>query len=506
MVGDLLQGGVGIAQALGLHIGLLVQLAIGDGQLKLGQVFKAGEEPAVDLGDLMNGVHRPACLKGFENREEAAVILMGKAHLQRLVGQGLGVEGIEANLRAADRLHNAHLKAGGNGHDLAGGLHLGAQLPAGAVELVKGPLGELHHHVIHRRLKARASLASDVVGDLVEIVAQGDLGGDFGDGVAGCLAGQRRGAGDTGVHFDDGVLKAVGIESKLAVAAADDAEGGDDIQRGLAEHLILLVRQGEGGGNHNGVAGVDAHGVEVLHAAHGNDVAGAVAHGFKLNFFPALDIPLHQNLGDGGHVQAGAGNDTELLFAVGHAAAGAAKGKGRADDHRVADAVSHRQSILQRFGNVRGDGGLADGGHGVLKELAILGLVDGLGVGAQEAHAVSLQEALLAQLHGDGEPHLAAEPGEHAVGLLLFDDALDGLGREGLQVDLVGQGAVGHDGGGVGVDQHHVQSGVLQDTAGLGAGIVKLGGLADDDGTRADDQYLFDVFIQRHSSFPPSCP
>ena len=119
----------------------------------------------------MNGVHRPACLKGFENREEAAVILMGKAHLQRLVGQGLGVEGIEANLRAADRLHNAHLKAGGNGHDLAGGLHLGTKLPAGAVELVKRPLGELHHHVVHRRLKARASLASDVVCNLVKIVA-----------------------------------------------------------------------------------------------------------------------------------------------------------------------------------------------------------------------------------------------------------------------------------------------------------------------------------------------
>ena len=70
----------------------------------------------------MDGVHGPAGFEGLENGEEAAVILVRKAHLQGLVGQGLGVEGVEADLRAPDGLHNAHFKAGGDGHDLAGGL------------------------------------------------------------------------------------------------------------------------------------------------------------------------------------------------------------------------------------------------------------------------------------------------------------------------------------------------------------------------------------------------
>ena len=38
----------------------------------------------------------------------------------------------------------------------------------------------------------------------------------------------------------------------------------------------------------------------------------------------------------------------------------------------------------------------------------------------------------------------------------------------------------------------------LQGAAGLGAGVVEFGGLADDDGARADDQYLFNILIQRH--------
>ena len=150
------------------------------------------------------------------------------------------------------------------------------------------------------------------------------------------------------------------------------------------------------------------------------------------------------------------------------------------------------------MGGVRGDGGLADLGHGVFEELPVLGLVDGLGVGADEADVVLLEEALVVQLHGDGQAGLPPQAGQKAVRLGLQDDALDGLGGKGLQVDGVCHGVVGHNGGGVGVDQDGLHPLLLQHPAGLGAGVVKFSGLADDDGAGTDDKYLLNGWILRH--------
>ena len=99
-------------------------------------------------------------------------------------------------------------------------------------ELVKGPLGELHHHIVHCGLKTGESLTGHIVFDLIQGVTQGDLGGDLGNGIARGLGGQGGGAGDPGVYLDDSILKAVWVQGKLAVAAALDAQLLDDLQSG----------------------------------------------------------------------------------------------------------------------------------------------------------------------------------------------------------------------------------------------------------------------------------
>ena len=258
-----------------------------------------------------------------------------------VLGIVFAVQAVQAHLRPPDGLHQRHLKAGGDGHDLAGGLHLGTQLAAGVGKLIEGPLGHLHHNVVQRGLKAGAGLAGDVVFDLVQGVAQGDLGGDLGNGIAGGLGGQGGGAGHTGVHLDDRILKAVRVQSQLHVAAAHDAQMGDDVQRGLPQHLELLVRQSLGGGHHDGVAGVDAYRVKVLHGADGNHVAHAVPHGLKLDLLPAEDGPLHQNLGNRRGIQTGLGDDPQLRFVGSGAAAGTAQGKGGTDDDGITDPLGH---------------------------------------------------------------------------------------------------------------------------------------------------------------------
>ena len=248
-----------------------------------------------------------------------------------------GVQRVERYLGAANRLHKRRFKARRDRHDLARRLHLRAESAGGADKLIKRPLGELDDNIVKSRLKAGAGLAGDVVLYLVKGIAESDFRGDLRDGIAGRLGREGGGAGDAGVDLDDRVLKAVGVQRELAVAAADDVERGDDVQRGGAEHLVLLIRERERGGDDNAVAGVHADGVEVLHGADGDDVAGGVAHCLKLDLLPAVDVLFDKDLGDGGGGEPAQGGRAHLLLVIRDAAAGAAERKGGADNDGVAD-------------------------------------------------------------------------------------------------------------------------------------------------------------------------
>ena len=95
---------------------------------------------------------------------------------------------------------------------------------------------------------------------------------------------------------------------------------------------------------------------------------------------------------------------------------------------------------------------------------------------------------------------LPAEGGQEGVGPLLGDDLLDDLPGDRLDVGAVGRLRVGHDGGRVGVHQDDRVALLAERLARLGAGVVELAGLADDDGAGADEQDLLDVGALRHGS------
>src|SRR5258708_13677871 len=67
-------------------------------------------------------------------------------------------------------------------------------------------------------------------------------------------------------------------------------------------------------------------------------------------------------------------------------------------------------------------------------------------------------------------------------------------------VDGVRHLRVGHDGRGVGIDENDAIALFAQRLAGLGAGIVELARLADDDRSRSDDQDA--VRSEEHTSTP----
>ena len=102
-------------------------------------------------------------------------------------------------------------------------------------------------------------------------------------------------------------------------------------------------------------------------------------------------------------------------------------------------------------------------------------------------------DAALVEGQADVQARLAAEGGQHGIGLLDGDDLLDDLGRDRLDIGPIGHLGVGHDRGRVRVDQHDLVALLAERLARLGARIVELAGLADHDRPGADDQDLLDI-------------
>ena len=144
----------------------------------------------------------------------------------------------------------------------------------------------------------------------------------------------------------------------------------------------------------------------------------------------------------------------------------------------------------------------ADGAHRLAEQLAVLRLVDGVGVGADHLDAEFVEDAHLLQRQGGVEGRLPAHGRQQGVGTLLLDDLGDDLGRDRLHIGGVGEIGIGHDRRRVRIDQDDPVALFAQRLAGLGAGIIELGGLADDDRPRPDDEDRGDIVPFGHSRDP----
>ena len=394
----------------------------------------------------------------------------------------------------------ALLPAPAHAHHLAGGLHLGGQEIGGGGELVKGEPGHFGDHIVQCGLKAGRGVGQ---ADLIQIHTHGDFGRDPGDGVARGLGGQGGGTGHPGVDLDDIVPEGMGVKGKLYIAAALHVQRPDDFQGAVPEHVVFLIGQGLAGGHHDGVAGVNAHGIHVFHIAHGDGRIRSIPDDLVLHLVVALDALLHQHLVDGRQGQGGFHHGAQAILVVRKAAAGAAQGKGRAQNDGIADFLRRRHGLLHGVGDLRGHHRLADGFTQLLEKLPVLGLFDGFHAGAQQLNFALLQHALFGRLHGKIQPRLAADAGDDGVRPLIAADTSQIFQGQGLHIHLVCDGGIGHDGCRVGVGQDHIVALFPQRQAGLGTGIVEFRRLADDDGAGADDQDLLDVGSLRHGACPP---
>ena len=139
----------------------------------------------------------------------------------------------------------------------------------------------------------------------------------------------------------------------------------------------------------------------------------------------------------------------------------------------------------------------------VTEILPILRLSDGLQRRTQQPDVVPLQDAGVGQGHRQVQAGLPAQRRQDALGLLHPDNALDNLDGQRLDIYVVGDVPVSHNGGRVGVDQDGRNAFLPQGLARLRAGVVKLGGLTNDDWPGTDYQdfvQLFSVTAQERFS------
>jgi len=98
---------------------------------------------------------------------------------------------------------------------------------------------------------------------------------------------------------------------------------------------------------------------------------------------------------------------------------------------------------------------------------------------------------MLGQVERAVQRSLSTHGRQQRIGALDLDDLLDHLPGDRLDVGDVGHVRVGHDRRRIAVDEDDLVALLAQRLAGLGAGIVELARLPDDDGTGADDEDAF---------------
>ena len=106
-------------------------------------------------------------------------------------------------------------------------------------------------------------------------------------------------------------------------------------------------------------------------------------------------------------------------------------------------------------------------GHTLFEELAIFAFANGIDLGTDEFDIMAGEGTRFVESHGSIESGLASESGKNCVWFFFGDDFFDYFGRNGLDVGAIGEFRIGHDGGGVTIDEDDLVAFFAQGFAGL---------------------------------------
>ena len=406
-----------------------------------------------------------------DTRDRKDVALVAVAHADEyLAGARVGQPVVDRQLRLGVCLGIALSDT----HDLARRLHLGPQDNVGARETAPGHNGFLHAEPVQLTLIARQAQARDGI-------ARHDTRRALGQRHAGGLGDKRHGTAGTRVGLDH--VDGLALDGILHVDQAAYAQRHRDAARGLAELRLQALAKAKRRDAGRRVAGVNTGLLNMLQDAADVDLF-AVAQGIDIGLNRTLQeaIEVHRVVGANarglGHVIA------QMLGIVGDHHAAAAQHIARTHQKRIADVRGHGLGLLKRGGLARRrvhDAQLVEQSG---EALAVLGKIDGVGLGAHNVDAALLEHAR--QL----KRSLAAERHHDAVGALDIDNVHDVLVGERLKVQTVGRVIVGRDGLGIAVDHDGLEAAGRQRVARVHAAVIELDTLANAVGAGAQDHRL----------------
>mmetsp|Transcript_103902 Transcript_103902/g.294061 ORF Transcript_103902/g.294061 Transcript_103902/m.294061 type:complete len:331 (+) Transcript_103902:2757-3749(+) len=271
-------------------------------------VHELRQEPAVDAGQGVDLLDVHAQLEGLRDRPHARRRRPHQLRPGRLVRGGLvaavgqlqvealGVEALAGLVDHAERLLDGLLEGAPDGHHLSYALHAAANLLVHRRELAQVPAGDLRHDVVEAGFEAGGGALGDAVAQTHQIATQSQFRGNVRKRVPGGLRRQRAAPRQARVDLDDAELLAVRVYRVLNIALTHHTQMAHHLQSALPQSEVLGVRERLRRGNDDGVARVDAHGIEVFHVTHRDAIVVRVAHDLVLELLPALQTLVHDHL------------------------------------------------------------------------------------------------------------------------------------------------------------------------------------------------------------------
>ena len=224
----------------------------------------------------------------------------------------------------------------------------------------------------------------------------------------------------------------------------------------VLKHGNLVFAQSAGRCHNDTLAGVDAQGVEVLHAGHGEAVVVGIADDLKLYLLPSLQTLLNENLGGKG--EGALGYLLEHLLVLADTAAQTTEGIGATNHDGITYLACRGNGVLYVLAS------LAYGRLHVYlvqflyKKVAVLSVHDGLHTGTQNLHAVLLESAVEVEFCTTVECGLSSKCQKNTVRTFLLYHFGNEMCVYRLEINLVGYTFACLDGGHVGVYENRLDA------------------------------------------------
>ena len=375
-------------------------------------------------------------------------------------------------------------------HNFTSCFHLCGQCVCSCCEFIEGETRHFCYDVVQSGFVVCCCFA-DL--DFIQAHTYSDFRCYSCDRETGCFGSQCGGTGYTRVNFDQVVLRRVGVQCELNVAAAFDLQFFDDLQSGFFQHVEVVIIQCQDRSNYDGVTCVNANGVDVFHTTDCDRVVCTVTHYFEFDFFITFYALFNQYLMYGRQFQRIFHDFDQFSFVVCKAAACTAQCECRTQYYGVTDFVSRFDTFFNGVCDHGRDNGFADGFTHFFEQFTVFCSFDTFDGCTQQFYLTFFQNAFFRQLHSQVQTCLTADTGQDRVGSFVTQNFSDVFQCQGFHVHFVCDCCVCHDCSRVGVNQYYFIAFFFQGKASLCTCIVKFSSLADYDRAGADDQDFFQV-------------